>query len=123
MIGTVANIFRIQDLRNKILFTVALLAIYRIGFHIQIPGFDQAAMRAMAETRDTTNPLGRAMDYLQIFTGGTMSQSSLFGLGIMPYISASIIFQLLGDSGALSGEAAEGRPGGLQEDPGVHPLR
>ncbi len=97
MIGTVANIFRIQDLRNKILFTVALLAIYRIGFHIQIPGFDQGAIRAMAENRDTTNPLGRAMDYLQIFTGGTMSQTSLFGLGIMPYITASIILMLLGE--------------------------
>ncbi|MEN6333378.1 MAG: preprotein translocase subunit SecY [Phycisphaerales bacterium] len=97
MIGTVVNIFRIQDLRNKILFTVALLAIYRVGFHIQIPGFNQAAIRALSETRDTNNPLGRAAEYLQIFTGGTLSQSSLFGLGIMPYITASIILMLLGE--------------------------
>lgn len=97
MIGTVANIFRIQDLRNKILFTVALLAIYRIGFHIPIPLFDQSAIRAMAESRNTDSPLGRAAEYLQIFTGGTLSQSSLFGLGIMPYITASIILMLLGE--------------------------
>jgi len=97
VIGTIANIFRIQDLRNKILFTVALLMIYRIGFHIPIPGFDQAAIRAAVETRDSGSPLGRAADYLQIFTGGTFSQSSLFGLGIMPYITASIILMLLGE--------------------------
>jgi len=97
VIGTIANIFRIQDLRNKILFTVALLAIYRIGFHIPIPCFDQSAIRALAESRNTDSPLGRAAEYLQIFTGGTLSQSSLFGLGIMPYITASIILMLLGE--------------------------
>ena len=97
MIGTVANIFRIQDLRNKILFTVALLVIYRIGFHIPIPGFNQDAIRQAASNRDTQSPLGRAADYMEIFTGGNFSQSSLFGLGIMPYITASIIFMLLGE--------------------------
>ena len=97
MIGTIANIFRIQDLRNKILFTVALLMIYRVGFHIPIPGFDQSKIRAMAESRESGSPLDRAAEYLQIFTGGTLSQSSLFGLGIMPYITASIILMLLGE--------------------------
>jgi preprotein translocase subunit SecY len=97
VLGTVANIFRIQDLRNKILFTVALLVIYRIGFHIPIPGFNQEAIRQIATNRDAQSPLGRAADYLQIFTGGTFSQSSLFGLGIMPYITASIILMLLGE--------------------------
>lgn len=97
MIGTILNIFRIKDLRNKILFTVALLMIYRVGFHISNPGFDQARIAAAVETRDTESPLGRAAEYLQIFTGGTLSQSSLFGLGIMPYITASIILMLLGE--------------------------
>jgi preprotein translocase subunit SecY len=97
VIGTIANIFRIQDLRNKILFTVALLVIYRVGFHIPIPAFNQGAIRAAAENRDTSNPLSRAADYLEIFTGGRFSQSSLFGLGIMPYITASIILMLLGE--------------------------
>jgi preprotein translocase subunit SecY len=97
MLGTVFNIFRISDLRNKILFTVVLLIIYRIGFHITVPGFDQAKIEAAVATRDTNSPLGRAAEYMQIFTGGTLSQSSLFGLGIMPYITASIILMLLGE--------------------------
>jgi len=97
VIGTVSNIFRIRDLRNKILFTVALLVIYRVGFHIPNPGFNQKAIAEAVQTRDTDSPLGRAAEYLQIFTGGTLSRSSLFGLGIMPYITASIILMLLGE--------------------------
>lgn len=97
MLGTVINIFRIPDLRNKILFTLAMLMIYRVGFHIPVPGFDQSKIMAIAQTRDTGSPLGRAAEYLQMFTGGTLSHSSLFGLGIMPYITASIILMLLGE--------------------------
>jgi preprotein translocase subunit SecY len=97
MLSTVINIFRIPDLRNKVLFTVALLIIYRIGFHIPLPGVDQGKITAAVATRDTESPLGRAAEYLEIFTGGTLSQSSLFGLGIMPYITSSIILMLLGE--------------------------
>ena len=97
MLGTIFNIFRIPDLRNKILFTIALLMIYRIGFHISVPGFDQSKIAEITQSRDTDSPLGRAAEYMQIFTGGTLSQSSLFGLGIMPYITASIILMLLGE--------------------------
>jgi preprotein translocase subunit SecY len=97
MLGTVVNIFRIPDLRNKILFTIAMLMIYRIGFHIPVPGFDQSKIAAIAQTRDTGSPIGRAAEYLQMFTGGTLRRSSLFGLGIMPYITASIILMLLGE--------------------------
>ncbi|MFA5238811.1 MAG: preprotein translocase subunit SecY [Phycisphaerae bacterium] len=97
MLGTVFNIFKIPDLRNKILFTLALLIIYRIGFHIPTPCFDQSKMEAAASSRDTNSPLGRAAEYLQMFTGGTLSHSSLFGLGIMPYIMASIFLMLLGE--------------------------
>ena len=84
MLDKVFNIFRIPDLRNKILFTVALLIIYRVGFHIPVPGFDQSKIAEIAQSRDTETPLGRAAEYMQIFTGGTLSRSSLFGLGIMP---------------------------------------
>jgi len=95
MLGTVVNIFRVQDLRNKIIFTVALLVIYRIGFHISVPGFD---FKAVAEaTTQSETPLGRAAEMMQMFTGGRLDQSSLFGLGIMPYITASIILMLLGE--------------------------
>ncbi|MHC4988070.1 MAG: preprotein translocase subunit SecY [Planctomycetota bacterium] len=97
MLGTFVNIFKVPDLRNKILFTLALLCIYRIGFHIPVPGFDSGKIANAAESRESNDPIGRAADYLQMFTGGTLSHSSLFGLGIMPYISASIILMLLGE--------------------------
>ena len=95
MLGTVVNIFKVQDLRNKIVFTVALLVIYRIGFHIPVPGFDYQEVMASGQQSDT--PMGRAAEYMQMFTGGTLSRSSLFALGIMPYITASIILMLLGE--------------------------
>ncbi len=95
MLGTVVNIFRIRDLRNKILFTVALLIIYRIGFHIPVPGFDSA--KVIPAATDSSSPIGRAAEMMRMFTGGTFRQSSLFGLGIMPYITASIILMLLGE--------------------------
>jgi len=98
MLGTVFNIFRIPDLRNKIIFTIAMLMIYRIGFHIPVPGFDQSKMAAVAEeSKDTESPLARAAALMEMFTGGTLSRSSLFGLGIMPYITSSIILMLLGE--------------------------
>jgi len=97
MFGTVFNIFKVPDLRNKILFTVALLVIYRIGFHIPVPCFDQSAIAAAAESRDREGPLGRAAEMMQMFSGGRLDRSSVFGLGIMPYITASIILMLLGE--------------------------
>jgi len=97
MLGTVINIFRIPDLRNKILFTLALLIIYKVGFHIPLPGFDQEKIAKIADTRDKEGPLGRAVEMMQMFTGGNLSKSSLFGLGIMPYITSSIILMLLGE--------------------------
>ncbi|NOT01549.1 MAG: preprotein translocase subunit SecY [Phycisphaerales bacterium] len=88
MFKTFLNIFKIPELRNKVLFTVGLLSIYRIGFYVPVPGVNQERMTGSA-------PLGDLADYFAIFTGGDLSQSTIFGLGIMPYISASIIFQLL----------------------------
>ncbi|MHC4063399.1 MAG: preprotein translocase subunit SecY [Planctomycetota bacterium] len=92
MFRTFLNIFRIPELRNKVLFTLALLAIYRIGFYVPVPGVDQ---EKMAATSAGGGGLGQLAEYFQIFTGGNLQQSTIFGLGIMPYISASIIFQLL----------------------------
>jgi preprotein translocase subunit SecY len=98
MIRTVFNIFKIPDLRNKILFTLALLVIYRIGFHIPVPGFDPSQFQDWVnKSGGTESPLGRAALYMQMFTGGTLGRSSLFSLGIMPYITASIILMLLGE--------------------------
>ena len=95
MISTFFNIFKVPELRKKILFTLMLLAIYRVGFHIPLPGVNQEAMAKIFGGDSGDNPLQQAANYLSMFTGGMLTQSSLFGLGIMPYISASIIFQLL----------------------------
>jgi len=97
MLQAVINVFKVKDLRNKILFTMALLIIYRIGFHIPNPCIDHQAIAEATKTRDSSSPLGRAAEYMQIFTGGQFDKSSLFGLGIMPYITASIILMLLGE--------------------------
>ena len=97
MLRTAINIFKIPDLRNKILFTVALLCIYRLGYNIPVPGFDQEKIAEMTAKQADDSPLGRVGVYLSMFTGGNLGQTSLFGLGIMPYISASIILMLLGE--------------------------
>ena len=97
MLGTVFNIFKISDLRGKIFFTIMMLVIYRVGFHIPIPCFDQSKVLSASSTRDTESPIGRAAEMMQMFSGGNLSKSSIFGLGIMPYITASIILMLLGE--------------------------
>ncbi|MCE9590453.1 MAG: preprotein translocase subunit SecY [Planctomycetes bacterium] len=94
MLQAFLNIWRIAELRNKIFFTLAMLAIYRIGFFIPLPGVDQSQLNAWAEKAQGT-AAGNLIAYVGIFTGGSLHQSTIFGLGIMPYISASIIFQLL----------------------------
>jgi preprotein translocase subunit SecY len=93
MFKTFINIFKVPDLRNKILFTIGMLIIYRIGFHITVPGF----LPPETITDGGDSPFGRVAEYLQMFSGGRLDKTSLFGLGIMPYISASIIFMLLGE--------------------------
>jgi preprotein translocase subunit SecY len=96
MFKTLINIFRIPELRNKVLFTLFMLAIYRIGYHVPLPGVDQTKFAELSKrTQDDESPAGRLSQYVALFSGGDLSQSTIFGLGIMPYISASIIFQLL----------------------------
>ena len=93
----VENIFSIPELLRKIAFTLALLCIYRVGFHVPLPGIDHEALKEkMGKQQDDEGGIGQAIQYFSMFTGGSLQQSTLFGLGIMPYISASIIFQLLG---------------------------
>ncbi|MBS3820611.1 MAG: preprotein translocase subunit SecY [Planctomycetes bacterium] len=90
------NIFSVPELLNKLLFTLGLLAVYRIGFHVPLPGLNNAALEELARQQQAGGGiLGEAMQYFSMFTGGSLQQSTLFGLGIMPYISASIIFTLL----------------------------
>ncbi len=97
MFKTLLNVFKVPELRNKVFFTLFMLLIYRIGYHITIPGADQEAFAQAAKNQQSdTSATGRLASYVSLFSGGNLSQSTIFGLGVMPYISASIIFQLLG---------------------------
>ena len=90
MIESFRNIFAIPDLRNRVIFTFALLAVYRIGAFIPIPGIDPVAIKEF-----TTAAEGTVLGFLNLFSGGALGRMTIFALGIMPYISASIILQLL----------------------------
>jgi preprotein translocase subunit SecY len=83
-----ANIFRIPELRKRLLFTLGMLAVYRLGIYVTTPGVDRFAMRRVVEQ-------GNLLGLLNFFSGGAFEQLSIFALGIMPYISASIILQLM----------------------------
>jgi preprotein translocase subunit SecY len=86
------NIFKVADLRNKILFTMFIVLIYRFGTAIRVPGVDGQAVQQLKSAADTQGALG----FLNLFSGGAFSSFSIFALGIMPYITASIIMQVLG---------------------------
>jgi preprotein translocase subunit SecY len=88
-------IFSIPELRQKIFITILFLIVYRIGWHIPLPFIDQYQMlKSMASAQQTA--LGQVLGFVSMFSGGNLSNACIFGLGIMPYISSSIIFQLLG---------------------------
>ncbi|MCZ6690734.1 MAG: preprotein translocase subunit SecY [Planctomycetota bacterium] len=95
MFSKFANIFRIPELRNKILVTLGLLVIYRVGSFIVIPGIDSTQIAAALETQQQQGGIGGLLNVASALTGGALQNCTLFALGIMPYISASIIFQLL----------------------------
>ncbi len=86
------NIFKIQELRQRIIFTILLLIVVRIGAHITLPGIDTGLL-AEATKNQSDNTLFGLYD---LFVGGAFKNAAIFALGIMPYISASIIIQLLG---------------------------
>jgi preprotein translocase subunit SecY len=90
MIESLKNIFAVPDLRKRVLFTLGLLAVYRIGNHVPTPGVNSEALALLAE--QTKNTMFGLYD---MFSGGNLSRVTIFALGIMPYISASIILQLL----------------------------
>jgi preprotein translocase subunit SecY len=90
MLSGFQNVSRIPELRRRVLFTLGMLAVYRLGVHVPTPGIDRQAMAAFFE-QQKDNLLG----FLNLFSGGALEQFSVFSLGIMPYISASIILQLL----------------------------
>src|SRR5437868_12545123 len=90
MFEKLANIFRIPDLRKRILFTLGLLAVYRLGGHIPTPGINADKLQQFFEQNR-----GSFLGFVDLFSGGQLRRLTIFALGIMPYITASIILQLL----------------------------
>ena len=91
---SIANLFKVKEIRTKLLITLGLLIVYRIGFFIPLPGVDYAAVQAQANSAGGGG-LGRLFGMMNVLTGGSLQSATLFSLGVMPYISASIIFSLL----------------------------
>jgi preprotein translocase subunit SecY len=91
-IQTLQNIFKIEELRDRILFTLGILVVVRIGSHITLPGVDVVALQASNANADSNTLFG----LFDLFVGGAFSNAAIFALGIMPYITSSIIFQLAG---------------------------
>src|SRR5579862_7771844 len=90
MLEKLANVFRVPDLRKRILFTLGLLAVYRVGGHIPTPGIDPAALARIFDAQR-----GSFLGFVDMFSGGNLRRLTIFALGIMPYITASIILQLM----------------------------
>jgi len=91
LIQTIRNIYKIEDLRKRILYTLGILLIYRLGSKVVIPGIDPDMLAGLKSQTE-----GGILGLLNMFSGGAFSNASIFALGIMPYISASIVIQLLG---------------------------
>ena len=87
--NSLANIFRVPELRKRLLFTVGMLAVYRLGVFVSTPGVDRVAMRKVVASQ------GGLLGLFNLFSGGALEQLSIFALGIMPYVSASIIITLM----------------------------
>ena len=88
---SLANVWKIEELKNRILITLGLLLVYRFGAHVTLPGIDATQLNSLGN--QTKDGIGSILD---MFTGGAFSKASVFALGIMPYISASIVVQLMG---------------------------
>ena len=92
MFSNLKNVFRVPDLRNKILFLLAMIGLYRLGVYIQVPGIDRDQVIQFKAGAESSGALG----FLNLFSGGALASFGIFALGIMPYITASIIMQVLG---------------------------
>jgi preprotein translocase subunit SecY len=91
MLSRLGNIFRVPDLRNKVLFTLTVIALYQVGANLPVPGVSWSRLQELQSTAGASGVLG----FLNLFSGGALVRLAIFGLGVMPYITSSIIIQLL----------------------------
>ena len=117
MFAWLANAWRVPELRRRLLFTAGVLAVYRLGSLVPAPGVDQEALQQLFSGGGSG-----VLGLLNLFSGSALSRFSLFALGIMPYVTASIIFQLLAVVVPVARAAAEGGRGRLRQDHAVHAL-
>src|SRR3990172_13224813 len=92
MLSRLRNMFRVPDLRTKILFTLVIVGVYRLGAHVPVPYVDFAQIQNLQDQANNSGVVG----FLDLFSGGAITNVAIFFLGIMPYITSSIIMQLLG---------------------------
>jgi len=92
VLSSIRNIFLVKDLRNKVLFTLLMISIYQLGANVPVPGVSFSRIRAISQANKGSGILG----FLNLFSGGALARAAVLGLGIMPYITSSIIVQLLG---------------------------
>ena len=90
MLNVIRSIFKVEDLRNRVLFTLLILVFFRAGTHIPIPGIDREALGELFNSQ-----IGNVLSFFNTFSGGALRNLSIFALGIIPYISASIIMQIM----------------------------
>jgi len=91
VLARLANIFRIPDLRNKVFFTLAIVTLYQLGSYLPVPGVSWSQVQLLQEKAGASGALG----FLNLFSGGALTRLAIFGLGVMPYITSSIVVQLL----------------------------
>ena len=106
------------DLKKRLLFLLGALVVFRIGAHIPVPGIDPNVLAELFKSQQ-----GGILGMFNMFSGGALSRFTIFALGIMPYISASIIMQLMTAVSPAARAAAQGRRGGPAQDHAVHALR
>jgi preprotein translocase subunit SecY len=94
MLSRLGNIFRVPDLRNKVIFTLAVIALYQVGANVPVPGVNWAALQSLIGSNGNGGNTG-VLGFLNLFSGGALVRLAVFGLGVMPYITSSIIIQLL----------------------------
>lgn len=116
LISTLTNVFKVPELRNKILFTLGMLAVFRLGHWIPIPGLNQEAMaRYFQAQAESGSAAARLAQFVTLFSGGDLSRSTIFGLGVMPFITAGIIFQIMGSAIPAIKKLQEEGPTGRQK--------
>ena len=93
LIQTIKNIFKIEELRKRILYTLLLVIVYRLGSFVVLPGVDGSVLAHAESFKEATSE--GLLGLLNMFSGGSFGNASIFALGVMPYISASIVIQLL----------------------------